>query len=237
MFLTTDLNYMSFLEAAATSVLSLVLLLAVSHQLWSLRWHSTRDRSSTLPLPKGSMGWPFFGETLHWLVQGSNFHSSRREKYGNIFKTHLLGKPLIRVTGAENVRKILLGEHHLVSTQWPQSTQIILGSNTLVNTIGELHRHKRKVNHGKVFSHPALESYIPRIQEAVSWELHGWCREPGSISMFPSAKALTFRIAARILLGLSVGEKQFKELARVFEQLVENLFSLPLDIPFSGLRK
>ncbi|XP_068114650.1 cytochrome P450 26C1 [Hyperolius riggenbachi] len=236
MFLTTDLNYMSFLEAVITSVLSLVLILAVSHQLWSLRWHSTRDKANKLPLPKGSMGWPFFGETLHWLVQGSDFHSSRREKYGNIFKTHLLGKPLIRVTGAENIRKILLGEHHLVSTQWPQSTQIILGSNTLVNSIGELHRHKRKIM-AKVFSHQALESYIPRIQEAVGRELHAWCTESRPISMFPSAKALTFRIAARILLGLSLEEKQFKELARVFEQLVENLFSLPLDIPFSGLRK
>ncbi|XP_063818129.1 cytochrome P450 26C1-like [Pseudophryne corroboree] len=236
MFLSTDLNYFSFFEAAVTSVLSLVLLLAASHQLWSLRWHSTRDRASSLPLPKGSMGWPFLGETLHWLVQGLDFHSSRREKYGNIFKTHLLGKPLIRVTGAENVRKILLGEHHLVSAQWPQSTQIILGSNTMVTSIGELHRHKRKVM-AKVFSHPALEGYIPRIQEAVRRELHGWCRESGSISMFSSAKALTFRIAARILLGLSLGEKQFKELCRVFEQLLENLFSLPLDIPFSGLRK
>ncbi|XP_072280483.1 cytochrome P450 26C1 [Pyxicephalus adspersus] len=236
MFLTTDLNYMSFLETAITSVLSLAFLLAVSHQLWSFRWHSTRDKANKLPLPKGSMGWPFFGETLHWLVQGSDFHSSRREKYGNIFKTHLLGKPLIRVTGAENIRKILLGEHHLVSAQWPQSTQIILGSNTLVNSIGELHRHKRKVM-AKVFSHQALESYIPRIQEAVSMELQGWCKEVGAISMFPSAKALTFRIAARILLGLTLGEKQYKELARVFEQLVENLFSLPLDIPFSGLRK
>ncbi|MEE6485676.1 hypothetical protein FKM82_014373 [Ascaphus truei] len=231
-----EINYMSFFEAALTSVLSLVLLLAASHQLWSLRWHSTRDRGNNLPLPKGSMGWPFFGETLHWLVQGSDFHSSRREKYGNIFKTHLLGKPVIRVTGAENIRKILLGEHNLVSTQWPQSTQIILGSNTLVNSIGELHRQKRKIM-AKVFSHPALESYIPRIQEAVRWELRAWCREPGSIAMYPSAKALTCRIAVRILLGLSLDEKQFKELAKTFEQLVENLFSLPLDIPFSGLRK
>ncbi|KAM4702843.1 cytochrome P450 26C1 [Rhinophrynus dorsalis] len=235
MFLT-ELNYTSFFEAALTSVLSLVLLLAASHQLWSLRWHSTRDRGSNLPLPKGSMGWPFFGETLHWLVQGSSFHSSRREKYGNIFKTHLLGKPVIRVTGAENIRKILLGEHTLVSTQWPQSTQIILGSNTLANSIGELHRQKRKIM-TKVFSSSAIESYIPRIQEAVSWELHDWCREPGSIYMFPSAKALTFRIAARILLGLNLTDKQFKDLAKTFEQLVENLFSLPLDIPFSGLRK
>uniref|UniRef100_A0A8C0ISX9 Cytochrome P450 family 26 subfamily C member 1 n=1 Tax=Chelonoidis abingdonii TaxID=106734 RepID=A0A8C0ISX9_CHEAB len=44
-------------------------------------------------------------------------------------------------------------------------------------------------------------------------------------------------VAARVLLGLSLEEKQFKDLAKTFEQLVENLFSLPLNIPFSGLRK
>lgn len=78
-------------------------------------------------------------------LQGSNFHISRRERHGNVFKTHLLGKPVIRVTGAENIRKILLGEHSLVCTQWPQSTRIILGPNTLVNSIGDLHKRKRKV--------------------------------------------------------------------------------------------
>lgn len=62
-----------------------------------------------------------------------------------MFKTHLLGKPLIRVTGAENIRKILMGEHTLVCTQWPQSTRIILGPNTLVNSSGELHKRRRKV--------------------------------------------------------------------------------------------
>lgn len=65
-----------------------------------------------------------------------------------MFKTHLLGKPVIRVTGAENIRKILLGEHTLVCTQWPQSTRIILGPNTLVNSIGDLHKRKRKVRPG-----------------------------------------------------------------------------------------
>lgn len=78
-------------------------------------------------------------------VQGSCFQSSRREKYGNVFKTHLLGRPLVRVTGAENVRKILMGEHHLVSTEWPRSTRMLLGPNTVANSIGDIHRHKRKV--------------------------------------------------------------------------------------------
>lgn len=61
--------------------------------------------------------------------------------------------------------------------------------------------------------------------------------QPGSIAVYSSAKTLTFRIAAQILLGLRLEEKQFKDLAKTFEQLVENLFSLPLNVPFSGLRK
>lgn len=82
-----------------------------------------------------------------------------------------------------------------------------------------------------------MESYLPRIQKEVSWELRSWCQEPGPITVYARAKTLTFRIAARILLGLNLDEKQFQGLARTFEQLVENLFSLPLNIPFSGLRK
>ncbi|KAM6390445.1 cytochrome P450 26C1 [Pluvialis apricaria] len=227
---------LSWPEAVALALLALALLVTLCRHLWALRWSLSRDRASALPLPKGSMGWPFFGETLHWLLQGSRFHSSRRERYGNVFKTHLLGRPVVRVTGAENIRKILLGEHTLVSTQWPQSTQIILGSHTLLSSIGDLHRQRRKIL-ARVFSRAALESYLPRIQKVVSWELRGWCMEPGSIAVYSSAKTLTFRIAARILLGLRLEEKQFKDLAKTFEQLVENLFSLPLNIPFSGLRK
>ncbi|KAJ4918041.1 hypothetical protein JOQ06_011199, partial [Pogonophryne albipinna] len=124
---------------------------------------------------------------------GSNFHISRRERHGNVFKTHLLGKPVVRVTGAENIRKILLGEHSLVCTQWPQSTRIILGPNTLVNSIGDLHKRKRKIL-AKVFSRGALESYLPRLQEVVKSEIAKWCSEPGSVDVYSAAKSLTFRI-------------------------------------------
>ncbi|XP_013924621.1 PREDICTED: cytochrome P450 26C1-like, partial [Thamnophis sirtalis] len=168
--------------------------------------------------------------------KGSHFHSSRRQRYGAVFKTHLLGKPVVRVSGAENVRKILLGEHSLVSSQWPLSTQILLGSHTLLNAHAEVHRHRRKIL-ARVFSRAALEVYLPRIQRLVCWELRGWCRRRGPIAVYASAKVLTFRIAARILLGLRLEEEQFVELSGAFEQLVENLFSLPLNVPFSGLRK
>lgn len=79
-------------------------------------------------------------------MKGAGFHASRRQKYGNVFKTHLLGRPVIRVTGAENVRKVLMGEHTLVSVDWPQSTSTLLGPNSLANSIGDIHRKKRKVS-------------------------------------------------------------------------------------------
>ncbi|XP_005385878.1 PREDICTED: cytochrome P450 26C1 isoform X4 [Chinchilla lanigera] len=230
------LSCLSPLGAVGLALLCACLLLGLAQHLWTLRWTLSRDPASALPLPKGSMGWPFFGETLHWLIQGSRFHSSRRERYGTVFKTHLLGRPVIRVSGAENVRTILLGEHRLVRSQWPQSAHILLGSNTLLGAVGEPHRRRRKVL-ARMFNRAALERYVPRLQEALRREVRSWCAARGPVAVYEATKALTFRMAVRILLGLQLDEAQCAELARTFEQLVENLFSLPLDVPFSGLRK
>lgn len=78
--------------------------------------------------------------------QRRKFLRMKREKYGFIYKTHLFGNPTVRVMGAENVRQILLGEHRLVAVQWPASVRTILGSDTLSNVHGSLHRNKKKVS-------------------------------------------------------------------------------------------
>ncbi|KAK3537992.1 hypothetical protein QTP70_026503 [Hemibagrus guttatus] len=236
MMIGSESGLVSAILAFLRSVVPVLLLLAVSRRLWSLRWSAARDKACALPLPEGSMGWPLIGETFHWLFQGSSFHISRREKHGNVFKTHLLGKPVIRVTGAENIRKILLGEHTLVSTQWPQSTRIILGPNTLVNSVSELHKKKRKIL-AKVFSQAALESYLTRLQDVVKGEISKWCTEAGPVEVYTATRSLTFRIAVRVLLGLKLEERRITHLSKTFEQLMNNLFSLPVDAPLSGLRK
>lgn len=57
------------------------------------------------------------------------------------------------------------------------------------------------------------------------------------MDMYAAAKQLTFRLAMGVLLGLQLDEERLLYLARTFEQLMDNLFSLPIDAPFSGLRK
>ncbi|OPJ84397.1 hypothetical protein AV530_015823 [Patagioenas fasciata monilis] len=146
------------------------------------------------------MGLPFFGETLQMVLQRRKFLQMKRRKYGFIYKTHLFGRPTVRVMGAENVRHILLGEHRLVSVQWPASVRTILGSGCLSNLHNGQHKHRKKVIM-QAFSRDALQHYVPVIQE-----------EP--------------------LQASPDGEQQLVE---AFEEMIRNLFSLPIDVPFSGL--
>ncbi|KAK7910024.1 hypothetical protein WMY93_014708 [Mugilogobius chulae] len=97
--------------------------------------------------------------------QGSSFHASRRQKYGNVFKTHLLGRPLIRVTGAENIRKVLMGEHTLVTVDWPQSTSTLLGPNSLANSIGDIHRKRRKEMINASHASPVVLLTVPSTKK------------------------------------------------------------------------
>ena len=55
-------------SALCTFVLPLLLFLAAT-KLWYLYCVSSRDRSCALPLPPGTMGFPFFGETLQMVLQ------------------------------------------------------------------------------------------------------------------------------------------------------------------------
>ncbi|XP_060142263.1 cytochrome P450 26A1 isoform X2 [Globicephala melas] len=185
------------------------------------------------------MGFPFFGETLQMVLQRSKFLQMKRRKYGFIYKTHLFGRPTVRVMGADNVRRILLGEHRLVSVQWPASVRTILGSGCLSNLHDSLHKQRKKVIM-RAFSREALQCYVPVIAEEVGSCLEQWlsCGESGLL-VYPQVKRLMFRIAMRILMGcesrLASGGEAEQQLVEAFEEMTRNLFSLPIDVPFSGL--
>lgn len=91
-----------------------------------------------------------------------------------------------------------------------------------------------------MFSRGALEAYLPRLQEVIRSQVSEWCSAPAggaAVDVYAAAKQLTFRLAMGVLLGLQLDEERLRYLARTFEQLMDNLFSLPVDAPFSGLRK
>uniref|UniRef100_A0A3Q4IFR0 Cytochrome P450, family 26, subfamily A, polypeptide 1 n=1 Tax=Neolamprologus brichardi TaxID=32507 RepID=A0A3Q4IFR0_NEOBR len=196
-----------------------ILLFLLAVKLWEIYTLRCRDPTCPFPLPPGSMGLPFIGETLQLLLQVNRktFLRMKREKYGYIYRTHLFGNRTVRVTGADNVKQILLGEHRLVSAQWPASVRAILGTETLSNVHGAQHKTKKKVSYFDLSAEGAL---------ATGRGLRQVCM-----------KRLMFRIAMRVLLGFEPEQVQTDEheLVEAFEEMIKNLFSLPIDVPFSGL--
>ena len=93
-----------------------------------------------------------------------DFFRSKRLKYGNIFKTHILGKPTIRVIGCDVIRKLLQGEHTTIRACWPKAVRSLLGSKGLAMSDGQTHKHvKQSVL--KAFSQKALQSYTTALAQ------------------------------------------------------------------------
>lgn len=89
----------------------------------------------------------------------------------------------------------------------------------------------------KIFSHEALESYLPKIQLVIQDTLRVWSSTPEPINVYHETQKLTFRMAIRVLLGFRIPDEELSQLFEVYQQFVENVFSLPLDLPFSGYRR
>ncbi|KAI4789709.1 hypothetical protein KUCAC02_035083 [Chaenocephalus aceratus] len=89
----------------------------------------------------------------------------------------------------------------------------------------------------KVFSHEALESYLPKIQQVIQDSLRVWSSNPEPINVYRESQRLSFTMAVRVLLGFRVSEEEMRHLFSTFQDFVDNLFSLPIDLPFSGYGK
>lgn len=89
----------------------------------------------------------------------------------------------------------------------------------------------------QAFSREALELYIPAMQHEVQAAVQEWLAKDSCVLVYPEMKRLMFRIAMQILLGFQLEQIKTDEqkLVEAFEEMIKNLFSLPIDMPFSGL--
>ena len=148
----------------------------------------------------------------------------------------MLGRPTIRITGAHNLRKILLSENSYVSSQWPPSIRRVLGPYAL-SMMDDIKEHKdRKRLLLNMFLPEALNSYIPIIRSTINHYLELWCQQ-GRILGYPQCRNLGFTISSKCLAGFDCDDEMAEDLSTVFENMVKNMFSLPIELPGFGLYK
>ncbi|ESP02824.1 hypothetical protein LOTGIDRAFT_111029 [Lottia gigantea] len=198
--------------------------------LWGIYYDRQADPTSDKPLPPGNMGWPLLGETVHFVIKGCKFYTEKMVKYGKIYKTHIMGKPSIRVMAAENVKKILIGENVLVQTSWPTTLRkLFVRDRSLSAQTGDDHR-TRKVTISKVLGPENLSYMVPEFQKVIRECIENWCNQDQVFGSF-ICRQMTYRLTNEVIVGVDINDTQSIQILPYFETMIDNAFSIPIKCP------
>ncbi|XP_051149781.1 abscisic acid 8'-hydroxylase CYP707A1-like [Andrographis paniculata] len=160
-------------------------------------------------LPPGSLGWPYIGETLQLYTQHPNtFLSTRQHRYGEIFKTHVLGCPCVMVASPEAARFVLKNRANLFRPTYPKSKENLIGRSALFFHQGQYHARLRRLVQASM-STAALRRLSPDIEAAVASALSSWADAGGIINTFKHMKKLSFEVGVLATFGYL--EDHYKE--------------------------
>lgn len=189
---------------------------------------TSTSASQSLPLPPGEFGLPILGETLSFL-NDADFAQTRHHRYGDVFKTQLLGKPTIFVRGAEANQFVLTGDNHYFRVSWPPSTHKLLGSLSLALQHGGEHQSRRKLL-AQAFMPRALSSYITVMEDLTQQYAQRWAQW-GNLTWYPELRNYTFDVACKLLVGLDHGSQT--RMGHLFETWCNGLFTIPVNLPWT----
>lgn len=199
-----------------------------------------KKRKSRSRVPKGSSGWPFIGETLDFISSSYtskpvSFMHNRKSLYGNVFRTHLLGKPVIVSTDPE-VNKVVLQNHgNIFIPSYPKTITELFGESSILKMNGALHKRVH-ASIGRFLKSPELKAQITRdIENSVKLSLDTWKNHP-LVYVQDQTKQVTFEILVKVLMSLAPGEEMelFKD---EYKEFIKGLICLPIKLPGTQLYK
>uniref|UniRef100_A0A0A0KH50 22alpha-hydroxysteroid 23-monooxygenase n=1 Tax=Cucumis sativus TaxID=3659 RepID=A0A0A0KH50_CUCSA len=190
-------------------------------------------------IPKGNLGWPFFGETLQFISSGYSsrpvtFMDKRKSLYGNVFKTNILGTPIIVSTDSE-VNKVILQNHgNIFTPAYPKSITELLGTYSILRMKGNVQRRLHTII-GAFLRSPQLKAQITKdIQNTVQLRLANW--NNSQLHLQTEAKQITFEVLVKVLMSVGPG-KELETLKREFEEFIKALICIPIKLPGTRLYK
>lgn len=197
-----------------------------------LRWNEVRYRKKGLP--PGTMGWPVFGETTEFLKQGPAFMKNQRSRFGNFFKSHILGCPTIVSMDPELNRYILVNEAKGLVPGYPQSMLDILGKCNIAAIHGSAHKHMRGALLSLISPTMIKDQLLPKINDVMRSHLSKWDKQVVDIQ--EKTKEMAFLSSLR-----QIASKEASGICQAFMpeffKLVSGTLSLPINLPNTNYRQ
>ncbi|XP_020244260.1 cytochrome P450 85A-like [Asparagus officinalis] len=191
-----------------------------------LKWNELRYRRKGLP--PGTMGWPLFGETTEFLKQGPSFMKNQRARYGNLFKSHILGCPTVVSMDPEINKYILMNEGRGLVPGYPQSMLDMLGRCNIAAVTGSLHKAMRGSILGLISPAIIREQLIVKIDQFMRSHLSDW--NDKVIDIQERTKEMWLFSALKLVAGIESGQFS-KAMGSEINKLIIGTLSLPINLP------
>lgn len=207
---------------------------------WYIWWKSgfnkmkTRKEVVTSKIPRGNSGLPFIGETLQFIASGYSsqplsFMDKRKSLYGKVFKSHLLGFPIIVSTDPDVNKTVLQNHGNTFIPYYPKSITELLGESSILQMNGNLQKRVHGLIGGFLKS-PQFKARITKeIEKCVVTSMETW-KGKELIYMQEETNSMTFQVLVKVLMGINPGE-DMEYLKKEFGEFIKGLICLPIKFP------
>ncbi|KAK1684796.1 hypothetical protein QYE76_045720 [Lolium multiflorum] len=215
--------YISLWGAALAAVLALL------H--WVYRW---RHPKSTGTLPPGSMGLPIIGETLQFFAPNptcglSPFVRDRVKKYGSMFKTSIVGRPVVVSADPDVNHYVFQNEGKLFESWYPDTFTEIFGRDNVGSLHGFIYKYLKTLVL-RLYGQENLKAVLlAETDAACRGSLASWAAQP-CVDIKEGLSTMIFDLTAKKLIGYEPSESS-ESLRLNFTAFIRGLISFPLNIP------
>lgn len=194
-----------------------------------------REAEKCAKLPPGSMGWPFIGETLQIYSQDPNvFFATKQKRYGEIFKTHILGCPCVMLASPEAAKFVLATHAHFFKPTYPKSKEKIIGPSALFFHQADYHARLRKLVQSSL-SPERIKKLIPHIEAIAISALESYAVGQ-VINTFKEMKKFSFEVGILSTFG-NLDDSYREKLKRNYLIVDKGYNSFPSNIPGTAYHK
>nr|BAD29475.1 putative cytochrome P450 [Oryza sativa Japonica Group]BAD29524.1 putative cytochrome P450 [Oryza sativa Japonica Group] len=213
------------------AVWAVAMAMVVASVMWAYRWSHPRANGR---LPPGSLGLPLLGETLQFFAPNttcdiSPFVKERLNRYGSIFKTSVVGRPVVVTADPEMNYYVFQQEGKLFESWYPDTFTEIFGRDNVGSLHGFMYKYLKSLVL-RLYGQENLRAVLlDETDRACRTSLASWAAQP-SVELKDSISAMIFDLTAKKLISYEPS-KSSENLRKNFVAFIRGLISFPVDIP------
>nr|UTS77783.1 cytochrome P450 7005C3 [Ginkgo biloba] len=201
--------------------------------LWFIVGMNRSHKYST-KLPPGTFGLPIIGESLEFLnhINGDHMHDfvgKRKERYGNIFRSHIFGKPYLFVMGQKAAKMMIQGDGDQFQVYQFHNVNKLLGRGSVILASGEDHKRIRHST-SDIFTPEGLRQYVLLIEGVALQSIMSSWTVGKLLNAEEEATKYAFYITAELVLSWKPGPL-VDEFIQLSKDLMMGMLRAPINLP------